>query len=76
MAISLKHLNNLSSAQVPEGRCRKLVVYMAWCYFISWTMFPALFLAGPEGFKVLTPAGSHIGHVVADFLSKNLWGAY
>lgn len=36
--------------------------------------FPGLFLAGPEGFQLLSPGGSHIGHCVADFLSKNLWG--
>lgn len=37
-------------------------------------MFPVLFVAGPEGFHVISWSGSIIGHTVADILSKNLWG--
>nr|AHH02098.1 protein 91 [synthetic construct] len=59
---------------VPAGMCRDLVKYMCWIYFISWPMFPVLFVAGPEGFHVISWSGSIIGHTVADILSKNLWG--
>nr|AHH02132.1 protein 71 [synthetic construct] len=59
---------------VPRGQCRGIVRMMAWCYFASWPLFPILFLFGPEGFNIISLSGSHIGHAVADLLSKNLWG--
>ncbi|KAK9807728.1 hypothetical protein WJX72_007297 [[Myrmecia] bisecta] len=59
---------------VPRGLCRQLVKAMAWVYFTSWVMFPFLFIAGPEGFGVISIAGSVIGHTIADLLSKNTWG--
>jgi len=58
---------------VPDD-CKTLVKYMAYCFYASWVMFPILFVAGPEGFGHISPAGSIIGHSIADLLSKNLWG--
>ncbi|GIL89020.1 hypothetical protein Vretifemale_16924 [Volvox reticuliferus] len=59
---------------VPKGLCRQIVRVMAWLFFLSWGMFPVLFLLGPEGFGHLTVYGSTIGHTVIDLLSKNCWG--
>mmetsp|Transcript_37645 Transcript_37645/g.93597 ORF Transcript_37645/g.93597 Transcript_37645/m.93597 type:complete len:437 (-) Transcript_37645:414-1724(-) len=55
---------------------KPLVKYMTYCFYSSWCMFPILFVAGPEGFGHITPAGSIIGHTIADLLSKNLWGIF
>lgn len=60
--------------QVPQGYCRGCVKVMAGLFFIAWTLFPLLFIAGPEGTGYLTWAGTTIGHTVADIASKNLWG--
>jgi len=49
---------------------------MAYMFFISWGMFPLLFLMGPEGFKHINASWSTILHSVADLFSKNLWGFY
>lgn len=59
--------------QVPRGKCRSLVRAMAWTYFVSWPLFPVMFLFGPEGFGIITLSGSYIGHCVIDFISKNVW---
>mmetsp|Transcript_2452 Transcript_2452/g.6189 ORF Transcript_2452/g.6189 Transcript_2452/m.6189 type:complete len:631 (-) Transcript_2452:284-2176(-) len=59
---------------MPQGICRRLVLWMAGVFFTSWFMFPGLFLAGPEGTQALSWAGTTIGHTVADLLSKNAWG--
>ncbi|EFJ51427.1 hypothetical protein VOLCADRAFT_79664 [Volvox carteri f. nagariensis] len=59
---------------VPKGLCRQLVRAMAWLFFVSWGMFPVLFLLGPEGFGHLSVYGSTIGHTIIDLLSKNCWG--
>lgn len=61
---------------VPKGICKQLVKVMAYLFFVSWLMFPILFLMGPEGFGHLTTYGSTIAHTVADILSKNLWGLF
>lgn len=55
---------------------KTLVKYMTYCFYSSWVMFPILFVAGPEGFGHISPAGSIIGHSIADLLSKNLWGIF
>lgn len=44
---------------VPEGHCRIIVRLMAWVFFLSWAMFPILFVLGPEGFGHLTVYGKH-----------------
>ncbi|GLI59719.1 hypothetical protein VaNZ11_001663 [Volvox africanus] len=59
---------------VPKGLCRNVVRVMAWLFFLSWGMFPVLFLLGPEGFGHLTVYGSTIGHTIIDLMSKNCWG--
>ncbi|GFH21497.1 putative channel rhodopsin, partial [Haematococcus lacustris] len=58
---------------VPKGHCRNVVRLMAWCFYMAWTMFPILFLVGPEGLGKLSGYGSTILHTVADVLSKQLW---
>jgi hypothetical protein len=58
---------------VPKGVCRNLVRLMAWFFFSAWTMFPLLFMFGPEGFKIMTRDGSNIAHTVADIMSKQIW---
>ena len=60
---------------MPED-LKNLVRYMTYCFYSSWAMFPILFVVGPEGFGHITPAGSVIGHTIADLLSKNLWGMF
>lgn len=59
---------------VPAGKCKQLVSQMAYMFYVSWLMFPTLFLLGPEGAGHLTNYGSVIAHTFADLLSKNLWG--
>nr|AGT48261.1 VCOMET [synthetic construct] len=59
---------------VPKGLCRQLVRAMAWLFFVSWGMFPVLFLLGPEGFGHISPYGSAIGHSILDLIAKNMWG--
>nr|7C86_A Chain A, Sensory opsin A,Channelrhodopsin (ChR) chimera between ChR1 & ChR2 [Chlamydomonas reinhardtii]7E6X_A Chain A, Archaeal-type opsin 1,Archaeal-type opsin 2 [Chlamydomonas reinhardtii]7E6Y_A Chain A, Archaeal-type opsin 1,Archaeal-type opsin 2 [Chlamydomonas reinhardtii]7E6Z_A Chain A, Archaeal-type opsin 1,Archaeal-type opsin 2 [Chlamydomonas reinhardtii]7E70_A Chain A, Archaeal-type opsin 1,Archaeal-type opsin 2 [Chlamydomonas reinhardtii]7E71_A Chain A, Archaeal-type opsin 1,Archae len=59
---------------VPKGRCRQVVTGMAWLFFVSWGMFPILFILGPEGFGVLSVYGSTVGHTIIDLMSKNCWG--
>ncbi|GLC48444.1 hypothetical protein PLESTB_000098500 [Pleodorina starrii] len=59
---------------VPKGLCRQLVRVMAWLFFVSWGMFPVMFLLGPEGFDHLSIYGSTIGHTVIDLMSKTCWG--
>jgi bacteriorhodopsin len=41
--------------------------------FFSWTLFPILFLLGPETFGVITIEYSIVGHVCGDIVSKNLY---
>ena len=60
---------------VPDD-LKQLVKYMTYIFYSSWVMFPILFVAGPEGFGHISPAGSIIGHSIADLLSKNLWGIF
>lgn len=60
---------------VPDD-LKGLVKYMTYIFYSSWVMFPILFVAGPEGFGHISPAGSVIGHTIADLLSKNLWGIF
>jgi hypothetical protein len=31
---------------VPKGICRKLVLILAWMFFVSWALFPLSFIAG------------------------------
>jgi bacteriorhodopsin len=31
---------------VPKGICRKLVMLLAWMFFVAWSMFPLAFIAG------------------------------
>jgi bacteriorhodopsin len=31
---------------VPKGICRKLVLTLAWMFFVSWALFPLAFIAG------------------------------
>nr|BDS00526.1 light-activated cation selective ion channel [synthetic construct] len=59
---------------VPKGRPRTVVRIMAWLFFLSWGMFPVLFVVGPEGFGVLSVYGSAIGHSILDLIAKNMWG--
>lgn len=59
---------------VPVGKCKQLVSQMAYMFYVSWLMFPTLFLLGPEGAGHLSNYGSVIAHTFADLLSKNLWG--
>mmetsp|Transcript_2521 Transcript_2521/g.3956 ORF Transcript_2521/g.3956 Transcript_2521/m.3956 type:complete len:609 (+) Transcript_2521:240-2066(+) len=59
---------------VPVGKCKTLVSQMAYMFYVSWLMFPTLFLLGPEGAGHLSNAGSVIAHTFADLISKNLWG--
>ncbi len=61
---------------VPKGVCRNLVRAMAWSFFSAWTMFPLLFVFGPEGLGIISRSGSAIGHTVADIISKQLWGFF
>eukprot|EP00227_Mantoniella_beaufortii_P012566 CAMPEP_0197575022 /NCGR_PEP_ID=MMETSP1326-20131121/568_1 /TAXON_ID=1155430 /ORGANISM="Genus nov. species nov., Strain RCC2288" /LENGTH=417 /DNA_ID=CAMNT_0043137715 /DNA_START=248 /DNA_END=1498 /DNA_ORIENTATION=- len=61
---------------VPAGKCQKLVSHMAWMFYLSWMLFPVMFLLGPEGAGHLDNDGSVIGHTFADLLSKNLWGIW
>uniref|UniRef100_A0A7S3QU15 Channelopsin 1 n=1 Tax=Dunaliella tertiolecta TaxID=3047 RepID=A0A7S3QU15_DUNTE len=58
---------------VPKGQCRNLVRAMAWTYFVSWAMFPILFILGREAFGHITYWGSNIGHFILEIFSKNLW---
>ena len=41
---------------------------------ISWTLFPLLFLLGPEGFGVMTQEISIICHGLGDLFAKNFYG--
>lgn len=41
--------------------------------FVSWTLFPILFLLGPETFGVISWEWSTVGHCVGDLISKNLY---
>nr|AHH02107.1 CoChR [synthetic construct] len=59
---------------VPKGRPRTVVRIMAWLFFLSWGMFPVLFVVGPEGFDAISVYGSTIGHTIIDLMSKNCWG--
>nr|AHH02144.1 CsChR [synthetic construct] len=59
---------------VPKGICRQLVRLQAYDFFFTWSMFPILFMVGPEGFGKITAYSSGIAHEVCDLLSKNLWG--
>nr|AHH02104.1 AgChR [synthetic construct] len=58
---------------VPKGKCRNIVRFMAWTYYVTWALFPILFILGPEGFGHITYYGSSIGHYVLEIFSKNLW---
>lgn len=41
---------------------------------VSWTLFPILYIIGPECFGLISNPVSIIGHVIGDIISKNLWG--
>lgn len=60
---------------VPE-QCKSTVKAMAYIFYVSWCMFPILFVLGPEGAGHISGEGSTIGHCIADLLSKNLWGIF
>jgi bacteriorhodopsin len=46
---------------------------MAYDFFISWSMFPLLFVLGPEGFHHISAYSSVLAHEICDLFSKNLW---
>ncbi|KAK3280803.1 hypothetical protein CYMTET_11373 [Cymbomonas tetramitiformis] len=60
---------------VPE-QCKSTIKAMAYIFYVSWCMFPILFVLGPEGAGHISGEGSTIGHCIADLLSKNLWGIF
>ncbi len=60
---------------VPKGQCRIIVQLMAYCFFTAWTMYPLLFVLGPEGLGHMTAYTSVITTTIADMLSKQVWGA-
>lgn len=45
-------------------------------FFLSWTIFPILFLLGPEGFGAIDLGTSSLLHAIGDLLAKNLCGVY
>eukprot|EP00798_Chlamydomonas_sp_ICE-L_P024783 gene24783-10424_t len=59
---------------VPKGVCRQLVKFQAYDYFLTWSLFPVLFILGPEGFGHISQYASGIAHEILDLFSKNLWG--
>lgn len=58
---------------MPKGACRNLVRALAWTYFVSWAMFPILFILGREAFGHISYYGSNIGHYILEIFSKNVW---
>jgi bacteriorhodopsin len=40
---------------------------------VSWSIFPILFLAGPEGFKGISHEDSVLGHSIGDLIAKNFF---
>jgi ABC-type amino acid transport system permease subunit len=44
---------------VPKGICRKLVMSLAWMFFVSWALFPLAFIAG----TYLKAVGTAIKHM-------------
>jgi len=59
---------------VPKGYCRTIVRLMAYCFYAAWTMFPILFLLGPEGLGQMSAYMSTVLTTIADVLSKQIWG--
>nr|AHH02139.1 CnChR2 [synthetic construct] len=59
---------------VPKGHCRLIVRLMAYCFYVAWTMYPILFILGPEGLGHMSAYMSTALHGVADMLSKQIWG--
>lgn len=59
---------------VPKGHCRVVVRLMAYSFFTAWTMYPVLFVLGPEGLNHMSPYTSVITTTIADMLSKQIWG--
>nr|AHH02112.1 protein 113 [synthetic construct] len=59
--------------QAIPDECRAILKSMIYFFYSGWLMFPILFIIGPEGAGHITPAGSTIGHVIADLLSKQMW---
>ena len=45
-------------------------------FFMSWTIFPVLFLLGPEGFGIIDLGMSSMLHAIGDLISKNFVGIY
>ena len=41
---------------------------------VSWLLFPAFYILGPNMMKIVNNQISVIGHVVGDLLAKNIWG--
>ncbi|KXZ47652.1 hypothetical protein GPECTOR_34g811 [Gonium pectorale] len=58
----------------PAGRCKWLVKVNAVIFFSSWTMYPVLFVLGPEGTGVISLLESTTAHTFVDLMSKNIWG--
>lgn len=59
---------------VPKGHCRLVVRLMAYSFFSAWTMYPVLFVLGPEGLAHMSGYTSTITTTIADCLAKQLWG--
>uniref|UniRef100_A0A061QPX0 O protein n=1 Tax=Tetraselmis sp. GSL018 TaxID=582737 RepID=A0A061QPX0_9CHLO len=59
---------------VPDGLCRNLVRYMAWCFYISWVGFPIIFLTGADGYGPLTIWAEVALQQIVEVLAKNVWG--
>ena len=61
---------------VPQGICQRGVKFLTWAYFLSWPLFPVMFVFGPTGFGHLDRYGDLIAHAIIDFISKNIWGMF
>jgi hypothetical protein len=44
----VRRYNAEAYENVPAGKCKQLVSQMAYMFYVSWLMFPTLFLLGPE----------------------------
>lgn len=52
----------------PE-HARNWIVALAVLFYVSWSMFPVLWLSGPEGYGALPLSGSLVLHGLLDILS-------
>lgn len=66
--------NNIENDHTMSISQRNALQSIFYLYFISWLLFPILFMIGPESFNLIDMEASNALHAIGDIFAKNLFG--